>query len=146
MIASLPCYSAKNVDTQRGKGVFERSISALLMLNEAGYGSHQDLVLDLVYNPLGAFLPPPQANLEQQYKAQMLDNYGVLFNNLYTMTNMPVKRFADFLHRRGELEAYMNLLVQNFNFDTVSNLMCKNHISIGYDGKVSHQLSFLKYV
>jgi len=136
VIASLPCYSAKNVDTQRGKGVFERSISALLMLNEAGYGSHQDLVLDLVYNPLGAFLPPPQANLEQQYKAQMLDNYGVLFNNLYTMTNMPVKRFADFLHRRGELEAYMNLLVQNFNFDTVSNLMCKNHISIGYDGKI----------
>jgi radical SAM/Cys-rich protein len=135
----MPCYSEKNVDTQRGKGVFERSISALLMLNEAGYGNpetHPDLLLDLVYNPLGAFLPPPQESLEAQYKTQMMDNYGISFNNLYTMTNMPIKRFADFLHRRGELQEYMDLMVQNFNLDTTSNLMCKNHINVGYDGKV----------
>lgn len=137
VIASLPCYSANNVDRQRGNGVFDRSISALLALNEVGYGKpNTGLVLDLVYNPLGAFLPPPQQNLELKYKQVLQEDFGIVFNSLFTMTNMPVKRFADFLHKRGELKDYMDLLVRNFNPATVDNLMCKNTISIGYDGKV----------
>lgn len=134
IIASLPCYSAENVDTQRGNGVFERSISALLALNEAGYGT--ELELDLVYNPLGAFLPPAQADLELKYKEELDENFGILFNSLFTMTNMPIKRFADFLHRRDELKDYLNLLVRNFNSDTTTSLMCLNTVSVGHDGKV----------
>lgn len=147
IIASLPCYSAENVDTQRGGGVFERSIAALLALNEVGYGKNDAeqenqnkdgprLQLDLVYNPLGAFLPPPQEKLQVQYKAQLAENFGILFDQLYTITNMPIKRFADFLHRRGELAEYMDLLVRNFNPDTVEELMCLNTINIGWDGKI----------
>mmetsp|Transcript_27380 Transcript_27380/g.40446 ORF Transcript_27380/g.40446 Transcript_27380/m.40446 type:complete len:468 (-) Transcript_27380:230-1633(-) len=137
VIASLPCYGEKNVNQQRGKGVFDRSISALLMLNEAGYGvPGSGLELDLVYNPLGAFLPPEQAKLEVAYKERLDQDFGVVFNQLYTMTNMPVKRFADFLHRRGELKDYMDLLVRNFNLDTTDSLMCRDTVSIGYDGKV----------
>lgn len=137
IIASLPCYSEENVDTQRGHGVFERSIAALLALNDAGYSSGDPtLKLDLVYNPLGAFLPPPQEKLEGQYKKQLADNFGILFDSLYTITNMPIKRFADFLHRRGELQDYMDLLVRNFNPDTVDKLMCLDMISVGWDGKV----------
>jgi len=134
IIASLPCYSSDNVDTQRGNGVFERSISALLALNEAGYG--QELPLDLVYNPLGAFLPPPQASLETKYKEVLDENFGILFNSLFTMTNMPIKRFADFLHRRDELKEYLDLLVRNFNPETTLNLMCLNTVSIGHDGQI----------
>ena len=92
--------------------------------------------LDLVYNPLGAFLPPPQEKLEGQYKTQLADNFGILFDSLYTITNMPIKRFADFLHRRGELQDYMDLLVRNFNPDTGEKLMCLDMISVGWDGKV----------
>jgi len=144
IVASLPCYSQDNVDTQRGNGVFERSISALLALNAAGYGHHHDqnnnmdndLQLDLVYNPLGAFLPPPQDKLQEQYTKQLHDNFGILFNSLYTITNMPIKRFADFLHRRGELEEYMELLVRNFNIDTLTELMCLDTINIAWDGKI----------
>jgi radical SAM/Cys-rich protein len=139
IIASLPCYSVENVDTQRGNGVFERSIAALIALNDAGYSRDPKLQLDLVYNPLGAFLPPPQSKLESQYKQQLADNFGILFNHLYTMTNMPIKRFADFLHRRGELEEYMDLLVRNFNPETVSQLMCLDTVSIGWDGRVSEK-------
>ncbi|CAJ1961439.1 unnamed protein product [Cylindrotheca closterium] len=136
IIASLPCYSEENVDQQRGNGVFERSIAALLALNDAGYSSQSDLRLDLVYNPLGAFLPPPQEKLEVQYKQQLADNFGILFDSLFTITNMPIKRFADFLHRRDELQGYMDLLVRNFNKDTVENLMCLETISVGWDGKI----------
>eukprot|EP00536_Pseudo-nitzschia_multiseries_P008793 jgi/Psemu1/241523/estExt_Genewise1.C_2300040 len=143
VVASLPCYSAENVDTQRGNGVFERSIAALLALNEAGYGRNREeeddgprLQLDLVYNPLGAFLPPPQENLQVQYQKQLAENFGILFDELFTITNMPIKRFADFLHRRGELKEYMDLLVRNFNPDTVGQLMCLDTINIGWDGKI----------
>lgn len=136
IIASLPCYSEENVDQQRGNGVFERSIAALLALNDAGFSSESDLRLDLVYNPLGAFLPPPQEKLEVQYKEQLADNFGILFDSLFTITNMPIKRFADFLHRRDELQGYMDLLVRNFNKDTVENLMCLDTISVGWDGKI----------
>jgi len=136
IVASLPCYSQENVDTQRGNGVFERSVAALLALNEAGYGVDNKLQLDLVYNPLGAFLPPPQASLQVKYKEELEENFGILFDQLFTMTNMPVKRFADFLHRRGELKEYMDLLVRNFNADTTKSLMCLDTVSVGYDGKV----------
>jgi radical SAM/Cys-rich protein len=153
IIASMPCYSEENVDTQRGAGVFERSIAALLALNDAGYGSggngngngNSALQLDLVYNPLGAFLPPAQDKLEIQYKEQLADNFGILFDQLFTITNMPIKRFADFLHRRGELEEYMDLLVRNFNKDTVPKLMCLETISVGWDGRVSTCTVFLYY-
>lgn len=137
VIASLPCYSETNVDEQRGNGVFERSIAALLALNEAGYGiPDSGLYLDLVYNPLGAFLPPEQEQLQTAYKRQLSDNFGILFDSLFTMTNMPIKRFADFLHRRGELKEYMDLLVRNFNGDTTQTLMCLDMVSVGYDGQV----------
>jgi len=137
VIASLPCYSAKNVDSQRGGGVFDRSISALLALNEVGYAQpHTGLTLDLVYNPLGAFLPPPQGSLEDKYKEVLAADFGIVFNSLFTMTNMPVKRFADFLHRRDELEDYMDLLVRNFNVGTLSSLMCLNTVSVDYNGNI----------
>ena len=128
---------SQNVNQQRGAGVFDRSISALLALNEKGYGvPGSGLVMDLVYNPLGAFLPPPQESLEAKYKEELMEEFGVVFTNLYTMTNMPVKRFADFLHRRGELQEYMELLVRNFNIDTTSSLMCTNTVSVGWDGSL----------
>jgi radical SAM/Cys-rich protein len=137
IIASMPCYSEENVDQQRGNGVFERSISALLALNEAGYGVEgSGMKLDLVYNPLGAFLPPEQQKLEEKYKVELEENFGILFNQLFTMTNMPIKRFADFLHRRDELKGYMELLIRNFNADTTKSLMCLDTVSVGYDGKV----------
>jgi hypothetical protein len=106
----------------------------VLALNEAGYGT--ELPLHLVYNPLGAFLPPPQADLEDKYKDVLSDNFGILFNSLFTMTNMPIKRFADFLHRRDELKDYMELLVRNFNPDATKSLMCLNTVSVGFNGKV----------
>jgi radical SAM/Cys-rich protein len=135
IVASLPCYSAGNVDKQRGKGVFERSIAGLLALNEAGYGT-ADLTLDLVYNPSGAFLPPSQSNLEKAYKKELEETYGIVFNRLLTITNMPIKRFADYLHRNKQMADYMELLVNSFNKDTLESVMCRDTISIGYDGSI----------
>jgi len=137
VIASLPCYSAKNVNLQRGSGVFQRSITALHMLNDLGYGQEgSKLQLDLVYNPLGAFLPPDEAELQVKYKEELREVFGIEFNSLYTMTNMPIKRFADFLVRRGEMASYMELLVRHFNASNVDNLMCRNLLSINYDGAI----------
>lgn len=137
VIASLPCYSPKNVNLQRGSGVFQRSIAALNMLNELGYGMKgSDLVLDLVYNPLGAFLPPDEAQLEMKYKEELKEAFDIEFNSLYTMTNMPIKRFADFLRRRNELQGYLELLIRNFNQNTVEDLMCRNLISVNWDGGI----------
>lgn len=137
IVASLPCYTAETVDQQRGHGVFERSIAALLALNEAGYGlPGSDLTLDLVYNPAGAFLPPEQGKLQVQYQKQLSENFGILFHSLFTITNMPIKRFADFLHRRGELKEYMDLLVRNFNPDSTYRLMCLDTVSVDWSGKV----------
>jgi radical SAM/Cys-rich protein len=136
IVASLPCYSESNVDEQRGRGVFEKSIAALLALNEAGYGKTSELQLDLVYNPGGAFLPPPQQQLEVQYKKQLADNFGILFNQLFTITNMPIKRFADYLHQRNELAQYMELLVNSFNPDTLESVMCRDTVSVDYDGRI----------
>jgi len=137
IIASLPCYSAKNVNFQRGSGVFDRSIRALLELNDKGYGQSEDkLTLDLVYNPIGAFLPPDQKELEKKYKEELFDEFGIEFNKLFAFSNMPIKRFADFLFRRGELQDYMSLLVQNFNVDTIQELMCLNYVNVNWNGNI----------
>ena len=137
VVASMPCYSPDNVDSQRGYGVFERSIDALKMLNDAGYGIQgSGLVLDLIYNPGGAFLPPSQQKLEKAYKEELRGNFGIEFNSLITLANLPIKRFLDLLVRRGELDSYMNLLVDNFNSQTVSRLMCRDTVSIDWQGSV----------
>ena len=135
IIASLPCYSESNVDKQRGDGVFERSISGLRELNSLGYGSG-NLTLDLVYNPLGASLPGNQAALEKAYKEQLKEKFGIVFNNLYTITNIPILRFRAQLRSEGKLEAYENLLEEAFNTNTVDKLMCKNICSVSYEGKL----------
>jgi radical SAM/Cys-rich protein len=135
--ASLPCYTEINVDQQRGKGAFEKSIRALRLLNAIGYGQPgSGLVLNLVYNPLGASLPPPQEKLEGDYKRQLRENFGIEFNRLFTITNMPIKRFAEFLFREGKHEAYMGLLSNHFNPATVHQLMCRDLVSVGWDGKL----------
>lgn len=135
--ASLPCYTESNVDQQRGKGAFEKSIRALRLLNAIGYGQQgSGLVLNLVYNPLGASLPPPQDKLEADYKRELRDNFEIEFDRLFTITNMPIKRFAEFLLREGREEAYMGLLTNHFNPATVDKLMCRDLVSIGWDGKL----------
>jgi radical SAM/Cys-rich protein len=135
IIASLPCYSAKNVEAQRGKGVFDKSIKALQELNALGYGQKESaLKLHLVYNPGGAFLPPDQQKLQLDYKTRLLNDFGIEFNALFTLANVPIHRFAHQLQRDGNYEDYMALLVQSFNPATVSGLMCKSQISVSYDG------------
>ena len=137
VVASLPCYSQENVDTQRGGRVFERSIGGLQALNALGYGQEgSDLKLDLVYNPGGAFLPPPQEVLQAKYAEELAANFGVRFNELYTMTNMPIKRFADLLHKQGRLQEYMQLLVDAFNPGTVDSIMCRSLVSVSHDGSI----------
>lgn len=134
IIASLPCYTLDNVDAQRGEGVFDGSIKALQVLNSLGYGTH--LPLHLVYNPVGAFLPPPQLELEADYKRELKKHFGIIFNNLYTITNLPIARFASYLRHNNKLEEYMQLLLDNFNPATVSGLMCRNTISVSWTGEV----------
>lgn len=136
IIASLPCYSAENVEAQRGKGVFEKSIQALKLLGDRGYGRRADRILDLVYNPGGAFLPPPQAALEADYRARLRADFGIEFTHLFALTNLPVKRFKAFLKRQGSLDEYMELLVNSFNPNAVRGVMCRNLVSIGWDGKL----------
>ncbi len=138
IIASLPCYLEENVDQQRGKGVFARSLDALRQLNALGYGHEgTDLVLNLVYNPLGPQLPPDQQELEEAYKDQLLSRFGIRFNHLYTITNMPINRFLNDLHAQGEYEAYMNLLIENFNPRVAEHVMCRSLLSVGWDGRLS---------
>lgn len=133
--ASLPCYTAENVDKQRGRGVFDKSVRALQLLNRLGYGLPESpWILNLVYNPLGASLPPSQDRLEADYKQQLRDRFGIEFHNLYTLTNLPIKRFADFLRLNGRLADYMGLLVNHFNPRIVPNLMCRSLVSVGWDG------------
>ncbi|MBI5503762.1 MAG: arsenosugar biosynthesis radical SAM protein ArsS [Deltaproteobacteria bacterium] len=136
VVASLPCYGEENVDEQRGGGTFAKSIAALHALNDRGYGGGSGLELDLVYNPLGAFLPPAQSTLQRKYKDELGRRFGVRFDRLLTMTNMPVKRFAVLLEKAGRLDAYMSLLVNHFNPATVAGLMCRATLSIGWDGRV----------
>ena len=136
IIASMPCYSPENVNAQRGEGVFEGSIAALQLLNSLGYGIHPDLPLHLIYNPVGAFLPASQAKLEADYKREFKEHFGIVFNKLYTLTNLPVGRFAAYLRHNNKLEQYMNLLIEAFNPATIDGLMCRNTISVGWRGEV----------
>ncbi len=136
IIASMPCYSPENVNAQRGEGVFESSIAALQLLNSLGYGIDPDLPLHLIYNPVGAFLPPSQAELEADYKRELQKHFGIVFNNLYTLTNLPIGRFASYLRRNNKLDEYVQLLIQAFNPATINGLMCLNTISVGWRGEV----------
>ena len=136
LICSLPCYSEENVDRQRGKGTFELSIRALQIFNELGYGREKGLDLNLVYNPVGPHLPPPQEKLEQDYKKILKEQFGIVFNQLYCLTNMPITRYATHLKLRGEYESYMNLLESSFNSSTLEGVMCRNLISVGWEGLV----------
>jgi radical SAM/Cys-rich protein len=136
IIASMPCYSAENVNAQRGEGVFDGSIAALQLLNSLGYGIDAELPLHLVYNPVGAFLPPSQDELEADYKRELKKHFGIVFNNLYALTNLPIGRFASYLRHNCKLEEYMQLLIHAFNPATVGGLMCRNTISVGWRGEV----------
>jgi radical SAM/Cys-rich protein len=135
VIASLPCYTEDNVDAQRGDGVFQRSIQGLQMLNELGYGQDESgLALNLVYNPTGPFLPPPQNTLQTEYKEHLWKNYGVIFNSLLTITNMPIKRFGSTLVSRKQFDTYMSLLKKNFDEKNLSSVMCKTLVSVDWEG------------
>ena len=136
IIASMPCYTPENVNAQRGEGVFDRSIKALQLLNSLGYGIEARLPLHLAYNPNGAFLPGPQPDLEADYKRELKNHFGVVFNNLYTIANLPIARFASYLRNNNKLTEYMELLMENFNIATVEGLMCRNTISVGWRGEV----------
>src|SRR6058998_3392828 len=136
IIASMPCYTAENVNAQRGEGVFDGSIAALQLLNSLGYGINSELLLHLVYNPVGAFLPGPQDELEADYKRELFSHFGIVFNKLYSITNMPIGRFAAYLRHSNKLEEYMQLLIHNFNPATIDGLMCRNTISVGWRGEV----------
>ena len=137
VVASMPCYSTENVDAQRGEGVFDASIEGLQKLNAAGYGKPgTGLTLNLVYNPLGPFLPPQQKALEAAYKEKLLETFDIHFNELFTITNLPVKRFADDLRKEDKLAEYMKLLVENFNPATIEGLMCRDTISISWNGSL----------
>lgn len=137
IVASLPCYSADNVERQRGRGAFDKSIEALLWLNGLGYGRPgSPLKLSLVYNPIGASLPPEQAALEAKYRRELSQHFGIEFHELLTITNMPIKRFARALEHAGKLEDYMGLLVNHFNVATVPELMCRSLVSASWDGQL----------
>jgi len=136
IVASMPCYQLENVDAQRGDGVFDSSIRALQLLNRLGYGRMEALPLDLVYNPNGDFLPPDQTELETDYKRELKKHFDIDFHRLYTLTNMPIGRFASWLKHSGKLDAYMQLLVGAFNPASVAGLMCQNTLSVGWQGEV----------
>ena len=136
IVASMPCYSPANVDAQRGDGVFDASIKALQLLNRLGYGRDETLPLNLVYNPLGASLPGPQGELEEDYKRELATHFGIVFNNLYTITNVPLSRFASYLRNQGQLQPYLDLLVDSFNPHAVAGLMCRDTINVSWTGEV----------
>ena len=136
LVCSLPCYSQNTVDQQRGRGVYERSIAGLKALNRLGYGKDDSLVLDLVYNPNGAHLPPAQTSLERQYRERLMDEHEIVFNRLLTLTNLPINRFAHQLKRAGDYARYLALLEQHFNPDTVPALMCRTTLSVDWQGRV----------
>ncbi len=134
--ASLPCYLEENVEQQRGKGIFEGSIRALQVLNKLGYGHDPALQLNLVYNPVGLNLPPPQQGLEADYKRILHKEYGISFNQLYTITNMPISRFGGMLLAKGLYEEYMQLLKDKHSPANLQTLMCRSLLSIDYRGYV----------
>ena len=135
--ASLPCYQKDNVEIQRGLGVFEKSINAIKILNDLGYGKKETgLQLNLVYNPVSPILPPSQEILEKDYKKILFEKYNIVFNNLYTITNMPINRYEESLRREGKLNTYYKLLKENFNENNLENLMCKKTISVNWLGEI----------
>jgi len=136
IVASMPCYLEDNVNAQRGAGVFEKSIRGLRKLNALGYGSSDELVLNLVYNPQGPSLPPSQAELEPAYKKVLLDKYGISFDQLYTLVNMPIKRFGSALLSKGEFESYMHTLKSSHKDENLESVMCKSLISVDWQGYV----------
>lgn len=142
VVASLPCYTMENVDQQRGKGVFASSIRALQRLNELGYGdAGSGLELNLVYNPLGPTLPPAQDQLEREYKQRLGDAYGIRFNHLYTLANMPIQRFGSLLISKGRFDEYMQLLKDAYRPENLDNVMCRNLVSVDWRGYV-HDCDF----
>ncbi|MEO1866096.1 MAG: arsenosugar biosynthesis radical SAM (seleno)protein ArsS [Pseudomonadota bacterium] len=137
IVASLPCYSEENVNSQRGKGVFHDSIIALRQLNRLGYGeANSGLQLSLMYNPTGPFLPPSQRTLEVDYRQHLDDQYGIHFNQLFTLVNMPIQRFGSTLVSKGEFEDYMTLLRGSFSSENLSKVMCRELISVDWQGLV----------
>jgi len=137
VIASLPCYTEENVDQQRGDGTFDLSIRALQELNRLGYGSPDTgLELNLVYNPLGSYLPPSQEVLERDYRRMLGEKSGIVFNHLYCLANMPITRFEKFLKIRGQYESYLELLADNFNPAALDRVMCRDLLSVGWEGSV----------
>jgi radical SAM/Cys-rich protein len=137
VVSSLPFYTQDRTDRQRGNGVFEQSIEALQLLNGVGYAMEgTGLVLNLVYNPAGAFLPPSQSSLEKEYKQALMQRYCIIFNNLFTITNMPISRYLDYLLTSGNYETYMEKLVNAYNPVAAANVMCRNTLSIGWDGYI----------
>jgi radical SAM/Cys-rich protein len=137
VVASMPCYLKDNVDRQRGDGTFDDSLKALRLLNTLGYGqTGSELVLDLVFNPQGPYLPPSQGSLEQDYKRHLAEQYGIEFNRLLTLTNMPIKRFGSTLISRGEFASYMTLLKTAHQDDNIDSVMCRSLISIDWQGYV----------
>jgi radical SAM/Cys-rich protein len=135
VVASLPCYSSDNVDRQRGKGVFAKSIEGMRRLNAEGYGEG-GLPLHLVYNPLGPVLPPPQEDLEKDYRHRLRADFGITFTNLLTLTNMPIARFRAQLEKSGQLAMYQALLEDAFNPQTLPGLMCRSQVSVSWDGRL----------
>ena len=137
IVASLPCYLEENTDAQRGDGAYSKSIEALLKLNELGYGMEgTGLMLTLVYNPVGPNLPPDQGRLESDYRRELDQRFGITFNRLFTITNMPVSRYLEYLLRTGEYESYMDQLIGAFNPGAIEGLMCRNTLSVGWDGQL----------
>lgn len=136
IMASLPCYLKENVDQQRGSGVFQKSIKALQLLNQLGYGLLEPLKLNLVYNPVGTYLPPDQNQLEADYRKILMDEYGVQFNRLITITNMPITRYQKYLKAKNQYDDYIDLLENHFNSETIDYLMCRHTMSISWDGHV----------
>lgn len=137
IIASLPCYLEENVNAQRGDGVFAGSIKALKKLNALGYGrKNSNLILNLVYNPQGPALPPSQSQLEQDYKRELQSRYGITFNRLFTLANMPIARFGSTLVKKGQFDSYMQLLKESHRDDNLENVMCRELISVDYRGYV----------
>jgi len=137
-VASMPCYSLDNVDQQRGKGVFDKSIAALQQLNALGYGHEEgNLALNLVYNPQGPNLPPEQAALASDYKRELLEHFGIVFNELYVLANMPIQRFGSTLISKGQFHDYMGLLKDNHLPSNLNNVMCRSAISVDWQGTLS---------
>lgn len=137
VISSLPHYSKRHTDRQRGDGVFARSIEGLQMLNNVGYGMEgSGLELNLVYNPSGCFLPGDQKGLEREFKSKLKADFGIEFNQLFCITNMPISRYLDYLIKSDNIEEYMNKLIQNFNPDAAKGVMCKSTLSVSWDGYI----------